>query len=138
MTARPKRPAASRLRRGATVRERLQLMSLCLILPAIVAMALLLDAQYQASRSQFEDQLRANTRLLGVGVDRELEHGRTLLGGLALAPSLQAGDLKTFDRLARAATRGRSGWIVLKDDGQRQLVNTLIPPGAPLPAGSGC
>jgi two-component sensor histidine kinase len=126
---------AARLRRGATVRERLQLMSLCLILPAIIAMALLLDAQYQASRSQFEDQLLANARLLGVGVDRELEHGRTLLGGLALAPSLQAGNLETFDRLARAATRGRPGWIVLKDDRQHQLVNTLVPPGGELPAG---
>lgn len=115
------------------MRQRLQLMMLCLLVPAIGAMALLLDAQYQTSRRQFEDQLLANARLLGVSVEREIEQGRVLLGGLAT--SLQSGDFETFDRLARATTRGRRGWIVLKDDHQRQLVNTHAPIGAPLPAG---
>ena len=118
---------------GGTVRQRLQWMSLCLVIPAIAAMALLVAAQYGASRRQFESQLMASSRLLGVSVDRELENGRTLLGGLAMARSLQAGDLVAFDGAARFATRGRGGWIVLMDDQDRQLVNTLVPRGTALP-----
>jgi two-component sensor histidine kinase len=102
-------------------------MSLCLIIPSIAAMALLLAGQYQASHRQFESQLLASSRLLGVSVDRELENGRTLLGGLAMAASLQTGDMDAFDKAARFATRGRKGWIVLTDDQGRQLVNTLVP-----------
>jgi two-component sensor histidine kinase len=131
MSAAPGRP--SRRRASATVRQRLQLMSLSLVLPAIVAMALLLEGQYRSSRSQYEAQLLANTRLLGASVERELDNSVTLLAGLVLAPSLQSGDFESFEGLARAAIRGRRGWVTLTDDRQHLIINTRTPRGAPLP-----
>jgi two-component sensor histidine kinase len=135
MSDAPRRFARSRT--GATVRQRLQLMSLSLVLPAIVAMALLMHGQYQSSRRQNEAQLLANTRLLGLSAERELDHGSTLLAGLALAPSLQAGDFVAFEEVARASTRGRQGWVTLMDDQQHQVINTRAPPGAPPPGKGG-
>jgi two-component sensor histidine kinase len=122
-------------RSGATVRRRLQLMSLSLLAPTVVFMALLIGAQYQASRRLFEDQLIATTRILGVSAERELEHSRGVLAGLALSPALQAGDFAAFDAQARAASRQGQGWIVLLGEDQRQIVNTLVPPGRPLAQG---
>jgi two-component sensor histidine kinase len=116
---------------AGTVRRRLLLMALSLVLPAVVFMTLLARAQYGESRARYERQLIATTRALVVATDRQIGQGQSILQTLAVSPALYAGDLPTFERQARAAVQG-GGWIVLADNhGQR--VNTRRPVGAPLP-----
>ncbi len=119
-------PAAS------TVRRRLLLMALSLVVPAMVFMALLARAEYSDSRARDERQLVATTRALALATDRQIGQGQSILQTLAVSPALIAGDLPTFERQARAAVQGGDGWVVLLD-GQRQLLNTQSPPGAALP-----
>lgn len=117
---------------AGTVRRRLLLMALSLVVPAMVFMALLARAEYGDSRTRFERQLVATTRALLVATDRQIGQGQSILQTLAVSPALVSGDIPAFERQARAAVRGGDGWVVLLDN-TRQLVNTRLPPGATLP-----
>ncbi|WP_243692174.1 HWE histidine kinase domain-containing protein [Caulobacter sp. BK020] len=107
-------------------------MALSLVVPAVLFMTLLARAEFGESRSRYERQLIATTRALVLATDRQIGQGQSILQTLAVSPSLIAGDIPAFERQARAAVQGGDGWIVLID-GDRQLVNTRLPPGAPLP-----
>jgi signal transduction histidine kinase len=68
-------------------------------------------------------------------VDNELEIREGILRTLANSPALARGDLDTFDRHARSvAPNGETAILLLDRDG-RQLLNTRVAPGAPLPPG---
>ncbi|GGL49610.1 sensor histidine kinase [Caulobacter rhizosphaerae] len=126
-------PASSSLSPAAgTVRRRLLLMALSLVLPAVLFMVLLARAEFGESRARYERQLIATTRALVLATDRQIGQGQSVLQTLAVSPALIAGDIPAFERQARAAVQGGDGWIVLID-GDRQLVNTRLSPGAPLP-----
>jgi two-component sensor histidine kinase len=117
---------------AGTVRRRLLLMALSLVVPAMIFMTLLARAEYAESRARFEQQLVATTRALVVATDRQVGQGQSVLQTLAVSPALASGDIPAFERQARAAVQGGDGWIVLVDNA-RQLVNTRQPAGAPLP-----
>ncbi len=117
---------------AGTVRRRLLLMALSLVVPAMIFMALLARAEYGDSRARFERQLVATTRALVVATDRQIGQGQSILQTLAVSPALASGDIPAFERQARAAIRGGDGWVLLIDN-ERQLVNTRQPVGAPLP-----
>ena len=119
---------------AGTVRRRLLLMALSLVLPAVVFMILLARAQYGESRARYERQLIATTRALVVATDRQIGQGQSILQTLAVSPALISGDLPAFERQARAAVKD-GGWIILADN-RHQLVNTRLAPGAP-PLGKG-
>jgi two-component sensor histidine kinase len=118
----PPSPAAG------TVRRRLLLMALSLVVPATLFMALLARAEFGESRARYERQLIATTRALVLATDRQIGQGQSILQTLAVSPALISGDIPAFERQARAAVRGGDGWIVLLDN-ERQLVNTRLPPG---------
>ncbi len=117
---------------AGTVRRRLLLMALCLVVPATLFMALLARAEFGESRARYERQLIATTRALVLATDRQIGQGQSILQTLAVSPDLIAGDIPAFERQARAAVAGGQGWIVLLDN-ERQLVNTRSPPGEPPP-----
>jgi two-component sensor histidine kinase len=117
---------------AGTVRRRLLLMALSLVVPATIFMALLARAEFGESRARYERQLMATTRALLLATDRQLGQGQSVLQTLAVSPALIAGDIPAFERQARAAVQGTDGWIVLLDN-ERQLVNTRHPTGAPPP-----
>jgi two-component sensor histidine kinase len=117
---------------AGTVRRRLLLMALSLVVPATIFMALLARAEFGESRARYERQLMATTRALLLATDRQLGQGQSVLQTLAVSPALIAGDIPAFERQARAAVQGTDGWIVLLDN-ERQLVNTRHPAGAPPP-----
>jgi len=117
---------------AGTVRRRLLLMALSLVVPATIFMALLARSEYGESRARYERQLVATTRALLLATDRQIGQGRSVLQTLAVSPALISGDIPAFERQARAAMQGGEGWIVLLDN-ERQLVNTRYPTGAPLP-----
>ncbi|MBC7667259.1 MAG: sensor histidine kinase, partial [Gemmatimonadaceae bacterium] len=108
-------------------------MALSLVVPAVIFMALLGRAEYGDSRARYEQQLVATTRALALATDRQIGQGQSVLQTLAVSPALSAGDIPAFERQARAAVNGGDGWIVLLDR-QRQVLDTRLPPGAPLPA----
>jgi two-component sensor histidine kinase len=117
---------------AGTVRRRLLLMALSLVVPATIFMTLLARAEFGESRARYERQLIATTRALVLATDRQLGQGQSILQTLAVSPALISGDIPAFERQARAAVQGGDGWIVLLDN-QRQLVNTRQPAGAPTP-----
>jgi two-component sensor histidine kinase len=117
---------------AGTVRRRLLLMALSLVVPATIFMALLARAEFGESRARYERQLMATTRALLLATDRQIGQGQSVLQTLAVSPALISGDIPAFERQARAAVQGTDGWIVLLDN-QRQLVNTRHPAGAPPP-----
>ena len=117
---------------AGTVRRRLLLMALSLVVPATIFMALLARAEFGESRARYERQLIVTTRALLLATDRQIGQGQSVLQTLAVSPALISGDIPAFERQARAAMQGGDGWIVLID-GDRQLVNTRRPVGEPLP-----
>jgi two-component sensor histidine kinase len=117
---------------AGTVRRRLLLMALSLVVPATIFMALLARAEFGESRARYERQLMATTRALLLATDRQIGQGQSVLQTLAVSPALISGDIPAFERQARAAVQGTDGWIVLLDN-QHQLVNTRHPAGAPPP-----
>jgi two-component sensor histidine kinase len=119
-------------RAAGTVRRRLLLMALSLVVPAVIFMTLLARAEFGESRARYERQLIATTRALVLATDRQIGQGQSILQTLAVSPALASGDIPAFERQARAAVQGSDGWILLIDN-ERMLVNTLRPPGASLP-----
>ena len=128
----PAAEAGSPPPRAATVRRRLLLMALSLVVPAMIFMALLARAEFGESRARYEQQLVVTTRALALATDRQIGQGQSILQTLAVSPALISGDIPAFERQARAAVQGGDGWIVLLDR-RGQVVNTRLPPGAPTP-----
>jgi signal transduction histidine kinase len=123
--------------RGASLfgslRGRLVLLALALLLPAIAASGLLLSSAYHASRAALERQIGDQARALGLVVDRQLGQDRVLIHALGVAPSFRAGNWPAFEAAARAAAPGPDTWIAVLDSEGSQFLNTRVQPGAPLP-----
>lgn len=123
----------STVKAPSTVARRLLVMALTLAAPAILLMGALVAMQYSEGQRRFAVQLTAMTRALSLATDRQIGQGQSILQGLAVSPALAEGDLKTFEKQARAATKGRDAWVVLMSQ-DRQLLNTRMGPGEVPPA----
>jgi len=108
-------------------------MALTLAAPAIMLMGALVAMQYSEGQRRFATQLIAMTRALSLATDRQIGQGQSILQGLSVSPALAEGDLKTFEKQAREATRGRDAWVVLMSQ-DRQWLNTRMKPGESPPA----
>ena len=106
------------------------------IIPAALAGILLIGYDYyDRERSRLERDATATTRALVAAVDAELTGARAALLVLATSPHLASGDLAAFHAQARAVMKHQAFFnIILADKSGLQLVNTLRPLGAPLPA----
>ncbi len=124
--------APGRLFHGS-VRARLVRLALLLLLPGLAISALLIVRTYGADRAAAGTALRETARTLDQLVDREFAQAEVLLRTLAATDELAGGDLPAFDRLARA-TAVMGGHVVLLNRTGHVLVDTGVPPGAPLPS----
>jgi len=105
-----------------------------ILLPLLLGSGALIWRYAKAERvRQHQDAQALALELVG-DVDRELDGTILALRALATSPALQAGDLAAFDAQARAVVTFRGESIVLRDAGGRQVVNTELPVGTPLPA----
>ena len=105
------------------------------IVPAWAAAMLLILGTYKGERANIERDTVATARALMQAVDGELKGAQSGLAVLATSPYLAAGDLKSFYSQAQDALRNLAGNnIVLIDPGGNQILNTLRPFGAALPA----
>jgi PAS domain S-box-containing protein len=116
-----------------TIRGRLVLLTLGLLLPGLLIGAYLLWDSYENSRAAFDRQLLETARALSLVVDRELGQAAALNRALSTSPHLANGDLRAFDRQAREVEDSDDTWIVLSDDSGQQLINTRLPFGQKLP-----
>jgi len=86
-------------------------------------------------RAEVDQGLRATVRALAFDVDQDVEGVRSALRTLALSSLLDTpDDLSAFHEQATRAAEPFDGWIVLGDRDMRQIVNTRLPYGSPLPA----
>ena len=116
-----------------SVRGRLLLLTISLLVPALLSTGFLLAGADRQSRAQLHEQLLTTARALSGATDRQAAVGVAVAETLASDQALLAGDWKTFHARARRVTDQRSGWVVVFDEAGHQIVNTLQPHGAPLP-----
>lgn len=120
-------------RRVSTVRGRLVLLTVSLLIPAIVSMVLLLAGADRESRGRLYQQLITTARALSGAVDRQAAVGVAVVETLASDQALIHGDWAGFHARAQRVVQRRPGWIVISDINGQQIVNTLKPYGSPLP-----
>lgn len=118
--------------RLTTLRSRLILLTLVLLIPALASAGFIVYAGYHHDRQELEKHLQETARALSLVVDRQFGQAEALLWALSTSPQLFEKDYAGFDARARAAIRLADTWIVVADD-KGQVVNTLLPPGSPLP-----
>jgi PAS domain S-box-containing protein len=113
---------------------------LLIVLSSAIIAPLLLLALYTGFRitdAQFDQarkDLMNEAHTLSAEVDYEIRGEIERLQALAASPSLRRGDFAEFQRQAEAPlSTGRSGNVMLLDRDMRQLVNTWVQFGTPLP-----
>lgn len=123
-------------RRAATIRARLLLLVLVVLLPGLVAALVVLARTYQAEQDAVQRNLRDTARAAALLIDRELmrrdDIARVLavlaLPGDADAPDAQA--LRELHARAREATAQLPGWVELVSE-RTVLLDTRAPAGQP-------
>ncbi|MFM1886768.1 MAG: hypothetical protein RL026_1925 [Pseudomonadota bacterium] len=105
----PHRRLAVRL----SLRMRVVLFTLAILLPAIAAAFWIIAANIARSRATVEERLLDTTRALAMVVDRELERRASIVQVLAAAPQLQDHDFEGFAELARSALQGSSAPVAI-------------------------
>lgn len=122
-----------RLVQPSSIRGRVAFLATALVLPLIALAVMLVIQAWSNQRTAIGNQLQETARALSLVADRQLGQTEYLLRALATAPSLQTGDIASFDRQARAVDATDEVWITLADLTGKHLVNTRVAPGLPLP-----
>ncbi|HEY1131280.1 MAG TPA: ATP-binding protein [Roseateles sp.] len=117
-----------------TIRSRLLLLVLSVLLPCMLGVGWLIASTYEAERDAHERTLRDTSRALSMLVDGELSRRAAIAHVLAQSPALDGPELLDeerrlgFERLARRAMQGLDGWVELRAPG-RLLLSTRLPEG---------
>ena len=124
----------STFHRLPTVRAFLLRLIVACLLPGVIGSAALFAYQYQQTRRQIDQITVMTARALMQAVDNHLQTVQAVAQSLSQSPSLQAGNLAEFHRLARTTARhiDLEFKVVLRDAQGRQLINTAVDYGQPL------
>ncbi len=117
----------------SSLRSRLVLLTLAVLVPALVAAGIAVYAGYLNDRAEVEKHLQETSRALSLVVDRQFGQAEALLWALSTSSQLLAKDYPAFDARARAAIRIPGTWVLVEDE-RGQVINTLLPPGSALPS----
>ncbi|MEK8029451.1 ATP-binding protein [Ideonella sp. DXS29W] len=122
-----------------SIRSRLLLLVMSVLLPAVAGALWVVFDTFRSERETMERGLRDTTAALSMVVDRELMQRAAIARTLAMSglldevPTMSAEERSFFDRQARHALQGLSGWVELRTEAGVQM-STHVPPGAaPLP-----
>ena len=118
------------------IRTHLTLMAAAVLLPVVLASAIALGKIRDGEREAALRGLRESVRATALMVDRDAQGSLSALNALGNSAHLETGNLQEFYDQAAALNRSPDVWTLLLDDQGRQLVNTVVPFGTPLP-GSG-
>ena len=116
------------------IRTHLTLMAAAVLLPVVLASAIALGKIRDGEREAALRGLRESVRATALMVDRDAQGSLSALNALGNSTHLETGNLRGFYDQAAALNRLPDVWTLLLDDQGRQLVNTVVPFGAPLPA----
>jgi signal transduction histidine kinase/FixJ family two-component response regulator len=118
------------------LRSKLVFLVLGTLVPILVFSGVMLIEFNRHTRAATEKGLVETARALSVAVDQQIMASISVLKVLASSEELRRGDLRQFDRVVRAAlvTQPYFRNIVLFTSDGRQLVNTALAFGAPLPS----
>ena len=119
--------------RAPSLRDRLMLLVLVVLVPAIIAFGVLVWKSYSEQRRLVQAQIVETARALSLVVDRDLRQNEVLLRALASSPALDRGEWAAFDAQARVATRGMDATISLIGPEGFLVASTRAPPGVPMP-----
>ncbi|MCE4536299.1 response regulator [Pelomonas sp. P7] len=118
-----------------TIRSRLLLLVLSVLVPGMLGVAWLIGSTYEAERDAHRRALRDTARALSLLIDGELQRRATIAHVLARSPELDGPSpldeesLLGLERLARRAMQGMDGWVELRMPG-RVLMSTRLPEGS--------
>jgi signal transduction histidine kinase/CheY-like chemotaxis protein len=115
------------------IRTRLLILILSVLLPAFVAAVLAVGYVYLEERQAQENSVKETVRAFSLLVDNEFEVKEGVLRVLAASPALARGDLATFYTYAKSLSSAPDAIIILQEPNGRQLLNTRVPLGTPLP-----
>lgn len=111
------------------------LLGLVTLVPLVLFSSYAVTRIRDSQQAAIKDQLQQVARSLSDAIDREIQGELETLEALAASPSLAVGDFAAIHRQALSALVVRQqGAILLFDRDRRELVNTWVPFGAPLPA----
>ena len=120
-------------RSGRTVTRTLLMLMLALTVPVVAFTVFVLVRHALDAQSRYAREAEQIAGFVSQIVDKELSNLAALLKGASNSTALQDGDFETFHREARRLVGGGGDIIVLRDRDQRQLLNTAVPFGTPLP-----
>jgi two-component sensor histidine kinase len=101
----------------------------------LMAFAALVVFQYaRAEQARVEQEAVRIAGQTGLLVEADLRQLIATLEGLASSSALAADNIEQFHAEARLLTDGREETIILRDPGVRQLLNSHLPFGTPLPS----
>ncbi len=122
------------MKSAPTIRRRMAMLVLAAAAPAAVLVAGLLGLDHRRDREILERDSIATARAMVHAIDRELVSITAAAQVLATSERARQGNIPAFYRQAQQVVGKRIGVnIVLSDRNGQQLMNTLRPPGAPLP-----
>ncbi len=103
-------------------------------MPATLAVVVLFAYSYQRERAGIERTTLDVCRALMQAIDREMASAQGAMQALATSPNLDNGDLRAFYAQAVEVLKFRPGnFLLLSDSHGRQIMNTHVPFGQPLP-----
>jgi two-component system, NarL family, sensor histidine kinase UhpB len=106
-----------------------------ILVPALIVAAWLATLWAASERAQLEQAAEYKVREIAADIDREIVSTQNMLMVLASSHFLRNRDLESFHAQASTLTRRLEVPIVLLDDSlARQVVNTGVPWGIPLPS----
>ena len=120
-------------RRDYSLGQYLLFVALAAALPMIAFGTLITFQVFDLGRDAALQRLLDTTRVLIQAVDAEIDEKQQQLALLAQSESLAAGNLAAFHRTITQALGDTVFSIALIDPSGRQIVNTLLPYGEPLP-----
>jgi signal transduction histidine kinase/CheY-like chemotaxis protein len=115
------------------IRSRLLLLVAAVLVPAFIGAGIGVAYIYQEEQEFNYTSMRETARALAVSLDRDMARRQAMLRTLVASPSLQRDELKRFYGYASAVAKESDSAIILSDLQGRQLLNTRLAFGAPLP-----
>ena len=127
-------PEVVRAPRARPLAWHLAVLCLALVVPILVLGAIMAWFYANAERARLEREALSKAHQVIAATDREFAGLIATIKVLGLSRFLQSGDLDNFDAQAREVYRRIGVNVVVRSRDGRQLVNTRVPRGEPLPA----
>ena len=120
-------------RSGRTVTRALLMLMLALTVPVTAFTIFVLVRYALEEQARYARDAERIAGFVSQIIDNELSNLAALLTGASSSDALQNGDLPTFHREALSLVSGTDNIIMLRERGERQLLNTSVAFGGALP-----